>query len=271
MSQKVDANLPAPAELDAELATLDAAVQAKDHGAPLDQAYASLDRVEDYLAAALDAAQGEARALLVRRAEWYVGSTLVHNAHGVWAIREDSAGSPRPHVIRLPELGKYAFLPGIVVNTFTRTRGTRVLRDGTEVYDIPHRREVTSALLAAEARELAAFADDVQELTGKAEKLDPSIEKLDLVQAALTRLVVENAPRDRARQVYARAVLHVGAVFKAEIPSVTWELCTEPENRAVGQLTLDGFAPVILLRKIAPRTGPGLLKQMVTNEVDARR
>jgi hypothetical protein len=189
----------------------------------------------------------------------------------VWAIRDDIGGHPHPHVIKLPELGKYAFLPGVVVNTFTRTRGTRVLRDGTEVYDIPYRREITGALLAAEGVELAAFADDVQELTGKAEKLDHSIAKLDLVQEALTRLVVENAPRERARQVYSRAVLHVGAVFKEEIPSVSWELCAEPENRAIGQLTLDGFAPVILLRKISPRTGSGLLKQMVKTEIDARR
>jgi hypothetical protein len=59
MSPKVDANLPAPIELDTELATFSAAVQAVDRGDPLDLSSASLDRVEDYLGTALDEKQGD--------------------------------------------------------------------------------------------------------------------------------------------------------------------------------------------------------------------
>ena len=106
MSPKVDANLPSPAQLDGELAALSVSVEAADGGGPLDRAYASLDRVEDYLTTALDGVQGTERELLVRRVEWYVGATLIQEAHGAWAIHEDVGGSSRPHVVKLPELGK---------------------------------------------------------------------------------------------------------------------------------------------------------------------
>ena len=267
MSPRNEAHLPDPAEVKAELAVLSAEVDAADRSGPLDGSYASLDRVEDYFGAAADNG-GES---LVRRVEWYVGTTLVESAHGVWTMSEDVGGRWRPHIGQLPELGDYAFLPALVVNQFMRTRRQRVLRDWTEVYDVPYRRQATDHLLAKAATELAALQEDIREVTGKSVKLDLSMAKLDVVQEMLTQLVGGQASRDRVRAVQERAMLQVGAVFKSKVKRATWKLCVEPENEAIGQLLLDDFAPLVVIRKISARNDRSFLREIVAEEIEARR
>ncbi|HEY8427037.1 MAG TPA: hypothetical protein VIL20_01630 [Sandaracinaceae bacterium] len=270
MIQPSDEHLPDPSELERELARFAAQVQQSDGGDALDFSYVALDRVEAYLGSALKSGTPDRNALL-NDAAWYVGETLARNTGGVWALRRDTQGRKRPHVTRLPELGKYAFLPSRVVSHFARAQLPRILRDRTEVYDIPHRRRFMDLLLASREPELAALDTDVQNLLGDGKKLDRQLASLDRVEEAIARLIASQAPNARVREMQARAVLHVGEVMKEALPEASWHICTEPENAAIGELVIADFAPMDVIRYITPGEPPGVLRKRVEFELKARQ
>ena len=272
MGRKIDANLTSFLDtMDEELGILDRGVAAHDGRGPLDRSYASLDRVEDYLGAALDSVRDSERDRLVRRVERYVGVTLVEHTGAAWIVHVSPTGRPDPRVTKLPELKRYQFSPGLVVNIFTRTRLLGVLRDETELYDVPHRRATISRMLAEEAHELERFAEGVGALTGHDTTLDGSVDSLDLVQEALANMWESGPSREYQRVVQARAVLYVGNVFRQSLGRGQWELCTDPARVEFGHLTIDDWAPITSVRVIRRTSRPALLREAVVRESEARK
>src|SRR5690606_1166638 len=163
-----------------EIAALEAAIAARGGRAALDRSYESIDRLEDHLLDVLPALAGQEREETLARAARYVGQTLVERAGGQWALRPRIRGRSEPCVLRLPDLGDYALFPRAVVNTFAQANAAGVLREETENYDLPHRRSQLAALLAAAPQELAAFAEDLREVSGEeVVALDQSLSSLE--------------------------------------------------------------------------------------------
>jgi len=267
MTLRFDAELRVFLEtLTGELAALE-----RDVGLPLDRSYSSLDAVEDHLLGALPGQDKTARDRLVSRVERYVGATLVANAGGTWAMHHGPRRRIEPCVTKLPELRRYEFEPAYAVNVAARTRRPGALREETEIYDVPHRRRQGDKLLATSADELAAFADDVRGLTGRAITLDLGLGTLDDVQEALTRLAVTSPTRDRRRQLWNRAALYMGAVLVHAAKRGRWALCIDPKRMEFGHLLLDDWCPMQSVRVIGPDSRPDLLRDAATRWLEVVR
>src|SRR5690606_23772341 len=120
------------------------------------------------------------------------------------------------------------------------------------------------ALLAAAPEELAAFAEDVRELSGQEVTLDHSLRSIEPVGVALARLYADKPPRARLRQVRDRAVLYVGGVVERALGGGTWSVCNEPIRDDFGSLTIEDWAPESLVGYVPAEEDPGAwLREML--------
>lgn len=249
-------------QLDATLAALRASVP--EGTRVLDGSYASLDALEDWLATSSSAGALEWQAAA------YLGTTLVQHAGGRWDVGRSGAELDEPCVTGLPEIPRARLFPGSVVRGFLRLRTPGHLRDTIERYDLPHRRAQLKAWVARTDLELDALRRDVSAHTGRELVLDDSPECVAAVERWLSDAIGPGVGRDERRMLRARVVLYLGAVVRRTLGEVPWTICSDPKDVDFGQLVIDRWCPMAVVRNVVPKAGSGVLQHNVSAMLQGR-
>jgi len=259
-----------PAELDALRAAL--AREGALEASVLDLSYASLDALEPL---ARDVAAGKVLATqredALTRIGWYAGETLVKQTGAWWRMGVRSTGRPMPCVTRIPLLDEQEVYPHEIIKHGTRASFPGWLREAVEIHDLHLRRELAEHLIEEIDTELAAFRKDVQALFGLELPAQPERGALGSVQDSLARSTRLDEALPAQRTFQQRAALYVGTLLRRELGRGRWSLCEEARRLELGQLCVDEWAPIRVVRRMSPEVPAGGLLEAFERELGARR
>jgi hypothetical protein len=236
---------------------------------PLDLSYASIDRLEGYYRAALEA--GTSSDVLDGRVASYLGATLAASTGGRWIPPRQASDRNRPGITRLPRLARARFDPLAAVYAFARLRTAGSLRDATERYDVSARRAHLAQLLAGQDAAFDLLRAEVRELVGRDPgNLDGSRESVEAVEEALRRLAMPGTPIERMRRFRDAATLYLGQIAQRAVGG-EWGITEDPRDFDLGSLEMDGWSPISTIRVVGADDSLGQLQAALDAAIAGRR
>jgi hypothetical protein len=252
-----------------ELAALAPTIkQQRPKSLPLDYSYASLDRVEDFYQSRLDA-DGSSDTLDSQLA-YYVGATLADSTGGRWEPARTKSDLGRASIVGLPSLGKLKFYPLDVVLNFKRTRSSGYLRDATEPYDLPLRREALEQLVSNADERIDDLRSDLRDLIGRDTGApDGSPESLSVIEEGLKKALATNASRELLRRLENGATLYLGKLLQQAVGG-QWRVNEDPQDANLGQFEVNGWAPIAIIRNVGPQSRSNIIQTALQLAIKGR-
>lgn len=241
------------------------AVRARERGLGLDLSYESIDRAEDRLRAVLEAGNEGEVARWRRVLSYYLGATLVEHAGGRWALGGKRGATARLSVTGFPGATKAEFDPDGPIMRYVRKPSSGLLRDATERFDLPLRRQQVAAMVAEREARLAALRADIKTLTGKDPgALDGAKASVGALEEALRQPAARKTSRELRRRMIENSCLYLGIVLeKALKRKGAWTVNDEVGNADFGEAQVLDWLPITAVRSCIPSREPGSLRDLV--------